>query len=61
MGQSTVEEIQRAVRRNQLAGEALPSRATEMLLVDRGELVLASDATDRNVERLTEVPQDVFN
>lgn len=53
--------IQETVRRNQRAGAVLPDRASDMILVDRGELLLASEVGDRDPETLTEVPQDVFN
>lgn len=46
--------------KSQQQGNVLPSKASDMVLVDRGELVLAADATGRDPRTLTEVPQDIF-
>jgi len=56
---STVAELHRAMKQSQAEREMLPTD-NKMIVVDRGEVLLADDALDRDPRTLTEVPQDVF-
>lgn len=53
-------ELRRTLLANQQRHSTLPQKASDMVLVDRGELLLAKDATDRDPRTLSEVPQDIF-
>lgn len=60
MAVDDVSQLRAAMLRSQQKNETIPSDDNDMIVVDRGEVLLATDALDRNPRTLTEVPQDVF-
>lgn len=56
---NTVQELHDAIKRSQSEGKSLPEDERS-IVVDRGEVLLAKDALDRNPRALTVVPQDIF-